>query len=89
MDTLNNGDWFVPEFQNLNENSIIEPGLYKADNLKTTINIISTEKESPKLPCLKVTINNYETIDPIPIESKEKLVSMKYAALLELNTYLH
>lgn len=73
LDTLNNGDWFVPEFQKLNENSVIEPGLYKADNLKTTINIISTEKEPPKLPCLKVTINNYETIDPIPIESKEKL----------------
>lgn len=70
INTLNNGDWFVPTFQKLNENTVIQPGLYTAENGRSTINIITSNRTLQPLPNLKLTVNNFETISPIPIDIK-------------------
>lgn len=92
LKTSNKGDWVVPEFQKLNSNTFIEPGLYRADGSKTTINILSTGRQSPKLPGLTLIVNNFETINPIPIiteheklsnEEIEKIIRTEHLSILE------
>ena len=45
IDTLENDDWFVPCHQLLCNNLIIEPGLYKSENNKSIVNIISQSQQ--------------------------------------------
>lgn len=73
LETSNNGDWFVPQFQELSDKIFITPGLYRAKNLKTTVNVICSEKNIHELPKLRLTVNNFETLDPIPVELTHKL----------------
>uniref|UniRef100_A0AB38Z1R9 RNA-directed DNA polymerase n=1 Tax=Pitica errantivirus TaxID=3078414 RepID=A0AB38Z1R9_9VIRU len=73
LETTNNGDWFVPSFQKLSKNILIQPGLYRARNNKTTINIISSNKNPTNLPKLKLSLNNFETISPIPLKHTQTL----------------
>lgn len=83
INTLSDGDWFVPTFQKLTKNIIIEPGLYNSSNNKSTIKIITAKKEKPhKLPQFGVKVNNFETINPIKLKSNEKLNSETLSKLL-------
>lgn len=65
IETVNNGDWFVPTYQKLSKKTFVQPGLYHAKNGKSTISIISTSKNPMNLPKLKLKINNFETISTI------------------------
>lgn len=71
METDKNGDWFVPTYQNFSKNTFIQPGLYSSNNNKTTIKILSTNKDLPLIPKLKLKVNNFETLAPIPTDSKD------------------
>jgi RNase H-like domain found in reverse transcriptase/Reverse transcriptase (RNA-dependent DNA polymerase)/Integrase zinc binding domain len=73
LDTTINGDWFVPKFQEL-KNIFIQPGLYRAENFKTTCNILSHNQKPPKfLPKIGLKVNNFETLEPIPISDNSNL----------------
>jgi hypothetical protein len=68
-----NGDWLVPDFQKL-KNLVIAPGLYNASKFKTTVNIVSKSPDPPKLlPKLGLHVNNFETLQPIPISGKSEI----------------
>lgn len=69
IETTNNGDWFVPTYQKLCKKTFIQPGLYKAENQKSVIHVISTSKHPVNLPKLRLTVNNFETISPNAISS--------------------
>lgn len=93
VDTTTNGDWFVPTFQKLDKKIFIQPGLYRAENNKSAINIISTSQQPPKILKLNLTVNNFETLSPIPIDSQTKIteeeilsfIRTKHLSLLEKN----
>lgn len=66
--TKKNGDWIVSEHKELNQNIILEPGLYKSEHFETTVNILTNTPEIPeRLPKLNLNVNNFETIQPIEI----------------------
>lgn len=44
IQTNKNGDWLVPTFQRLTNSIVIEPGLYKSKENKSTIRILSDKK---------------------------------------------
>lgn len=69
ISTVNDGDWLVPTFQKLNENTFIQPGLYKSENGKSTIKIISSNGKQEISTKYKLTINNFEAISPIPMNT--------------------
>lgn len=71
--TTNNGDWLVPTYQKLSKNSFIQPGLYRAENNKSTINIISTARNLTSTPILELSVNNFETISPFPIGPEQTI----------------
>lgn len=74
INTTINGDWLVPNFQKLNKTAIIEPGLYRSANKKTTVKILSYENKLPTINGkLDLKINNFETITPIPLKTETKL----------------
>lgn len=73
IETTNNGDWFVPSYQKVHKKAYIQPGLYRAENNKTTVNVISTARNPMKVPKLTLTVNNFETISPIHIESTRNI----------------
>lgn len=74
LNTINNGEWLVPTFQRLNKSIIIEPGLYKAVNNKTTIKVLTSKKDIPSTEGkLKLKVNNFETITPIPLKPDNKV----------------
>lgn len=73
LKTINDGDWFVPTFQKLHENTFIQPGLYRSENGKSTVKIITSNESQQSLPNYKLIINNFETISPIPIDIENYL----------------
>lgn len=74
IDTLQNGDWFVPYHQLLCEGFIVEPGLYKSDRNKSTINVLSKSRIAPQITKkFQLNVNNFETINPIPLNINEPL----------------
>lgn len=74
LSTTDNGDWFVPTFQRLNKSIIIEPGLYRAANNRTTIKVLTSKKQTPSTESkLKLKVNNFETITPIPVKPNHKI----------------
>lgn len=76
METSVNGDWFVPTFQKLCKGVVIEPGLYRANNNKTTAKILSTEKTIPDVKGkLNIIVNNFETISPIPLHPERSVTN--------------
>lgn len=71
FETKQNGNWLVPEFSKLNKDITIQPGLYKASDSKTVVRILTSDPVPPGyLPKLKLKVNNFETINPIPIIGK-------------------
>lgn len=85
INTLNNGDWFVPTFQKLGKHSFIQPGLYRAENQKSTIKVLTSLRDFKTLPTLSLTINNFETISPIPIASQNALTKEEIQSLIRTN----
>lgn len=74
IETTKDGDWFVPTFQKLTNNMIVEPGLYKSSGKTSTIRILSTSKERPKLSqTVDIKINNFELLTPIPLKTTDRL----------------
>lgn len=71
--TMNDGDWFVPTFQKLNGTNFIQPGLYRSENGKSTIQILSLDGKPQITSEYKLTVNNFETISPIPISIENSL----------------
>jgi hypothetical protein len=83
LQTIKNGDWLVPHSQKLNNQTIIEPGLYRSQNNETKVNVWTTSPIIPKnLPKLGLHINNFETIEPISADSDEDLSREKIERLL-------
>lgn len=83
--TDKNGDWFVPKPTKLSKDIVIEPGLYKSQNFKTTIIVRTTHHYTPntmKLGKLSLTVNNFETLEPIPLDSQTKLDRMTIEQLI-------
>lgn len=74
IDTTIDGDWIVPTLQKLNNKIIVKPGLYSAQNNKSTIHVLTPLKEiKSKIPKIALNVNNFETITPIPLNSEEDL----------------
>ena len=74
INTLSDGDWFVPSYQVLCKNAVIQPGLYHAKNKQTTVFIISPCSSLPlNEKVFGINVNNFETISPIPLQDNEKL----------------
>lgn len=48
IETLNDGDWFVPTYQKLTNKILIEPGLYRAKGHKAIINILTKREKTPE-----------------------------------------
>ncbi|XP_055617721.1 uncharacterized protein LOC129763032 [Toxorhynchites rutilus septentrionalis] len=71
VETDRDGDWFVPTYKIFSQNTLIQPGLYSSRNNKTTIKVFSKNKEILVMPKLKLTVNNFETLCPIPNNSEE------------------
>lgn len=72
--TSKDGDWVVPTFQKLHKNVLIEPGLYKSENNRSTIRILTNKNEKPTFDKkLKLKVNNFETITPIPLNKENKM----------------
>lgn len=85
IDTDKDGDWLVPTFQKLCSSAIVEPGLYRSCNNKSTIKILTNLKDAPKISKkLKLKVNNFETITPIPIEPKGKITSETLKKILRV-----
>lgn len=83
LETATNGEWLVPDFQKLNDSVYIEPGIYKAENNKTTINVACQNcKSHDKLPTLELIVNNFEALDPITIKKGEKISKEDIGKLL-------
>lgn len=81
VDTCNDGDWLVPQFQKICKDTFIQPGLYRAKNGKSTIRILSNSKNIKNLPKISLSVNNFETLTPVPIStgktiSKEEIKQM-------------
>lgn len=92
FNTKTNGDWVVFEYSKLNDEITILPGVYKAENFKTTVNITTDNPEPPsKLSKLGLIVNNFETIEPIPINLNtpvdekiiENLIRTKHLSKIE------
>lgn len=80
------GDWYVPTFSKLDQNITIQPGLYKANGNQTTVNILSNDPEPPyHLPKLKLEINNFETLKPIPISGNSLINKQAIDELIRTN----
>lgn len=74
LNTSENGEWLVTGFEKLNEEITVQPGLYKAENFKTTVKILTGNPELPKrIPKLKIIVNNFETLNPIPLSENKTL----------------
>lgn len=73
VETDKDGDWFVPSFQKLTKGNFIQPGLYASTDNKSTIKIISVHEKEPTIPKLKLKVNNFETLTPIPIDLNDAL----------------
>lgn len=83
VETLNDGDWLVPSLQNLSKNLTIEPGLYRAENNKTQINVWTTNPIPPDdLPKIGLKLNNFEIIEPIPTGKDGNLDREKIETLI-------
>lgn len=63
LKTNNNGDWLVQKPTKLYKNILIEPGIYKAQNNRTSFLVRTNGKDPPKLPknTIKIQVNNFET----------------------------
>lgn len=85
INTTSDGDWLVPTFQKLNKSAIIEPGLYRSQNNKTTVKILTN---IPKLPTmsgeLNIKVNNFETLTPIPITDNTELNEETIMSLIRM-----
>lgn len=86
VQTNRDGDWLVPTFQKLNKSFIIEPGLYKSENKKTTIKVLTCQR-NVKLQDgkLKLKVNNFETVTPIPIDPKDQITKEVLDKILRTN----
>lgn len=74
INTNKDGDWLVPTFQKLYKTIIIEPGLYKSRDNKSTVKILTTNQNIPAIEGkFNLKINNFETITPIAIEPKDTI----------------
>lgn len=74
INTNKNGDWLVPTFQKLYKSIIIEPGLYKSHDNKSTVKILTTNQNIPMIGGkFNLKVNNFETITPIAIEPKDTI----------------
>ena len=74
IDTTVNGEWLVPTFQRLYKSAIIEPGLYKSQNKKSTVKILTNKRNPPRIEGeFKLKVNNFETITPIPINNDTEI----------------
>lgn len=74
LDTTTDGDWLVPSFQKLCNTAVIEPGLYRSRNKKTTVKILTNKRVPPCLKAkLEIRVNNFETVTPIPINGETEL----------------
>lgn len=86
FNTSNDGEWLVSNLEKLNEEMLIQPGLYRADKGKTTVRVLTNEPDSPKnLPRLKLVVNNFETLKPIPILSKDIIGKQDIRNVLRLD----
>lgn len=68
------GDWFVTNPTELCPNIIVEPGLYRSDNRKTSFLVRTNSKHKPKIPLDKICIkvNNFEARDFFLPDKKNK-----------------
>lgn len=82
IDTTGNGDWFVPTYQKLHKNTFIQPGLYRSQNMKSAVNILTTHKKTPDIPKIDILVNNFETISPIPIIGKNSITKEEILHLI-------
>lgn len=82
IDTCNDGDWLVPTFQNLCEGVIIQPGLYRSENSKCTIKVLSSKNKLDTLPKISLSVNNFETLKPVPIPNKENIPKENIKSLI-------
>lgn len=75
VDTDKDGDWLVTEPVQFHNNIIIESGIYKSINNKSTILLKTLSSQPPQLPEGKfyLKVNNFETISPIPVNSVNEL----------------
>lgn len=85
LETTNNGDWFVPSYQKLNKKTFIQPGLYRAKDNKTTINIISTDRNLTNLPKIGLTVNNFETFSPVPLKNSNCISEEEISKIIRTN----
>ena len=94
INTMENGDWLVPTFQKLHKSTIIEPGLYSSTNGKSTVNILSYNKNPPSINGkFYLKVNNFETITPIPMghhdqidkATLDKIIRTKHLSAIEKN----
>ena len=85
MNTTNEGDWFVPKPQKLKEHIIIQPGQYRSENSKTTSRTLSTKPITKINSTLALKVNNFETINPIPIDCRSPISEEKILELIRTN----
>lgn len=96
IDTCNDGDWLVPTFQKLCKGIFIQPGLYRSEKRKSTIRILSTKRNIEALPKVSLSVNNFETLTPVPISNKrtiskeeiQKIIRTEHLSPLETSELL-
>lgn len=65
--TSSDGDWVLTKPIKFSNETVLQPGLYKSQNLKSMVKISSTESLPLDPYLVKINVNNFDVIEPLSI----------------------